>query len=258
MPFRVLAASTVISTGVISTGVISTVLATVMLLAPAAGAAAPGAAAPGAAAPGAAAPGTVQVSGVKLASALVPASEFGPHYEAGFGANSGSKLSHQPAVHKPASMSCRSFWALYSAPGYGETAQAFDSVATTGSGLRLYVQAVYQMPASSAASALYAAEDARYRGCPSFTTGEPGPGGITITVTQHVSRTQVDGHQAFLVDQRQAYPGTAGSTTSYVLATVDGADLFIVTYSHDATAVPAGPTPTAVIGKLIARVAALR
>jgi hypothetical protein len=231
MPLRALAASAVVGTAV------------VMLLAPAASAAAPG---------------TVQVSGVKLSSALVPASDFGPHYQAGFSVNSGSKLTRRPAVHKPATMSCRSFWALYSAPGYGETAQAFDSVASTGSSLRLYLQAVYQMPASSAASALYAAEDARYRGCPSFTIGEPGPGGVTVKVTQHVSQTQVDGHQAFLVDQRQAYPTPAGSTTSYVLATVDGADLFIVTGSHDAASAPAGPTLAAVIGKLIARVAALR
>jgi hypothetical protein len=208
----------------------------------------------------AAAPGTVQVTGIKLASALVPAAEFGPHFQAGVTFTSGGQLTHGPAVNKPAAMSCATFWALYISPGYGQTALAGDSV--TGVDLTsplLYGQAVYQMPTASAASALFTAENGAYGRCRSFTAGVPGSGNATVHVTQSVSETRVGGHQAFLVDQHQTYSDAPGiATTVHVLVTADGADVFIVTGIRDAPSAPTSPTLTSVIGKLIARTSALR
>jgi hypothetical protein len=210
----------------------------------------------------AATPGSVQVTGNQLKSALLPASYFGSGY-AGSGAfSTGGHLEPGPALYTPAKLSCADFWGLFDAIGYGETALASGSEQYLSGPLQnldqalYYTQAVYQLPGSRAATALYDAEYAKYAACRSFTVS--GGHGQSVHVEQSVSKTHVDGHPAFLVTQNEVFSETSGSLKPYMLIAVDGADIFLVQASDPAGKVPASPSDATVIAKLITRVAALR
>jgi hypothetical protein len=208
----------------------------------------------------AATPGSAQVTGNQLKSALLPASYFGSGSTVSGVFSSGRHLENLPASLKPAKLSCADFWALYDAPGYGETSLASDEVnpnvnVSQGQG-DSYVQAVYQFANSHKAAAFYGAEEARFAACRSY---KESGGGSTFDVTQSVSKTHLDGHQAFLVTQAETFPSSGGVVLRpQTLVTTDGADVFMVQTTVIVGNGPATPSDAAVTARLITRVAALR
>jgi hypothetical protein len=152
-------------------------------------------------------------------------------------------------------MSCRDFWALLGAAGYGETATASDILVNAKA--QVYRQIVYQFASARAASSFFGQEEAKYPKCRSFAISNRG---VTLRVTvKSMSKTRIGGHQAFQVAQTDSFSNLpANPLYSYLSFTVDGADVFIVTAENGRNSPPANPSLSAFTLRLIARVAALR
>ena len=113
-------------------------------------------------------------------------------------------------------------------------------------------------PASShSASSFFGEVNARYRSCRSVT--EPFSGGGTITYSVHSQSEQhVDGHQAVQLVEYVSFSKAGGPpTVTYVLWTIDGTDICVLTTNPLNTKSPQ-PTQSSLMLKLIARVGALR
>lgn len=203
----------------------------------------------------AATPGAHQVTGAKLATALVPASSFGHGYKASPVNDSGNALEPSGVVFNIATMHCNSFWGIFGSIGLGESATASDYVSNTRGSL--YQQIVYQFASGHAASSLYRAAYARYGACRTMTVSFD-HNQIT-TKLRSESKTRVGRLSAFLVIQSETFsPGHGVTLYSSTLFTVDGNDAFIVTALLPSSGTPRSPSETAVITRLISRVAALR
>lgn len=202
-------------------------------------------------------PGAHQVSGTTLKSALLPANGFGSGFKAATAITSGRHLEHGPALFKVGTMKCGTFRVTVGLPGFGETASASDHVSSLVSAeLRDYLQSVYQFRTGNAASSFFRAVAAKSAACRTFSFSA---GGQTLRyTTKSVSKTKVGGHQAVLVHQVATSSKTPGfALNTYLLYTLDGADVFIVTssYTPDRAANPSRGTVTL---RLISRAAKLR
>ena len=202
----------------------------------------------------AAQPGTVQVTGSRLASALVPASGFGGGYKEFKPIDTGKHLERGPAAQHLNSMSCSLFWAFFDLSGYGETAWASD-IADSSSGGQSYEQAVYQFATSRAAGGFYGQEQAKFRSCRSFS--ESGRGSSIHVRLRSLSAAHVSGHMAFLAAWAETFSGLPGTLVEYTLVTIDGRDLFMIHADDFMNTLPSNPSPATVTIKLIARVSAL-
>jgi hypothetical protein len=200
----------------------------------------------------AATPGSIQVTGNQLKSALPQARFFGSGYSIHGQYGSGNSVQHYPALSNPARISCAAAWPFFGAGGYGETALAMEGAI----GPQAYQQVIYQFGSARAASKIFDAMHARSASCHSYTL--PPVQGRTEHVSQSVSTTHTDGHQAFLVTQSSTFSGESGSLTVYVLYTADGADLFIVQGFGTINNTQPRPSPAAVTGYMIGKVSALR
>ena len=198
------------------------------------------------------APGTVQVTGNQLVTTLLPASALGHGSWAFHTASSGARLEHGPALSHVAKMSCSTFWGLFDAAGYGESAFAIRQVS---SNTKAYDQVIFQFANRRAAVALFGQEAAKFSACRSFTVDPAGPLRVTLRYT---AKTQVSGNRAFLVVWAQTDSNPGPVPAVYTLVTTDGTDLFIVRATDFAGAPPADPSPSAVTLKLLQRVSALR
>jgi hypothetical protein len=198
------------------------------------------------------APGTHQVTGNQLATTLLPASAFGHGSRTFRTASSGSHLEHGPALSHVARMSCRSFWGLFDAAGYGETAFAIRQVVGN---TKAYDQAIFQFAKRQSAAALFGQEAAKFAACRSFVVD---PASSLRVSLRRMVKTQVSGYRAFLVVWAQTDSNRGPVPAVYTLVTIDGADLFIVHATDFAGAMPANPSPSAVTLKLLERVSALR
>jgi hypothetical protein len=206
----------------------------------------------------------VQVSGVKLKSALLPASTFGSGFKLVGATSSGKSLWHQKArFHVPA-MSCGNF-ENQGLTRYGESAAATSAVINNSDAVislenldLLYDQTVYQFPSTKAAATFYNQAHAKFASCKSFSenisTG-PDDGSTAITL-QSISTTKVGTYQAFQLTQKveiaELPPGV--SLRLHTLVTVAGADVFVVvdfsTTNHQ--------VPAKTMLKLVDRVRELR
>jgi hypothetical protein len=202
---------------------------------------------------------TVQVTGVQLKSALLPAADFPAGYAVSNASDSGGHLATAPAKDKLATMSCSAWQQDLGETGFGETAMATDTVGRSNSNpsqltLSAYGQLVYQFRTTSAASAFFAGLRAVATRCSSISLSE---GGATLTAkVRVVSAARVDGHTAFWIDETESASGF--SAQDRTLLTDAGTDVFAVDSTGVTVAPPSSPAPASLIVKLIARVEALR
>jgi hypothetical protein len=149
-----------------------------------------------------------QVSGVRLQSALLPASAFGAGFTVTQRLNTGKKLWSTRAWYKPSSLSCVNFEGYIYAGGFGNTAGALDSVNNPNPALADYPslvlggdQAVLQFKTAKAAASFYNRAYARYKQCSYFTESDTADN-IQLELTlQSLSKTTISKHQAFQVIQ---------------------------------------------------------
>ena len=212
-------------------------------------------------------PGAVQVTGTRLASALVPAAAFNSGTPTTAPITSGSHLEHGSTGNRIAALSCY----LFSDSSYfegisGETAWATDVVVPGSTNpndiIANYAQSVHQFASARAARVYYGEVESKFSRCRSFT--EPDPFDPVHETLQYLTTTYIDGHQAFRVAQLGTFtaPDSLGHLVDYFLIAVDGADVFIAefhaqTISHTDTP-PNHPALDVIVGQLIARVSALR
>jgi|GEM_PF-5006515 len=216
-----------------------------------------------------AASGVTQVTGKRLATALLPTSWFARSSVISLHSawNSGGKLEHGPATYNVATMSCADlYWAR---TGFGETASAGDNVLagnlTTGQGAFFYYfgQFIYQFASPADAAAFFHASYRDYGRCRSaaFTIDSVSQ----RTVTQHITAGHMGKYQAFSIDQLRIvrYPSSPNpiyyrSLGRYVLA---GTDVYCVSPSflsgQRPLSYPPDPTAASIASALIARVKAL-
>jgi hypothetical protein len=207
-------------------------------------------------------PAPVQVTGTRLESALLPASDFAQHTFTIRKFNSGSRLKDEPTLDHIATMSCTNLLRLFPGPGFGPTAYAGDNVVNIQPPVPDYAQSVYQFARISAATALYTQAAAGYARCRSVTV-QVGRSPVLASETVHsVSKVLAGGHQAFAVSMSMTIYKVPGRPHARITATVDllvaanGVDLFTVSRSCEGSP-PATPALPDVIGKLIASVQAL-
>ena len=205
----------------------------------------------------------VQVSGVKLKSALLPASTFGSSFKLLGASSSGKSLWPPRATKHVPTMSCANF-ENQGLIRYGESAVATSVILNNGatnitslSNLNLlYNQTVYQFPSAKAAAAFYNQAHAKFAACKSFTeavSGSPN-GNLTITL-KSIAKTKVGTHQAFKIAQGIGDSGITSVPLNFeTLVTVAGADVFVVADFTTANQ----PVPAKTMLKLVNRVKALR
>jgi PknH-like extracellular domain len=204
--------------------------------------------------------GPVQVTGKQLKSALLPASDFLAGYTVGDEGDSGRKLEHG-APFKLSSLSCNNFWLFIGVVGgYGETAFASDLIDTKSTSVTVFEtfsQAVYQFASTHAAASFYSELNAKYRSCHTVTSSDGNGGSLRRTVRSQ-SKQRVGGHQAVLLVESMSDSKIAGpALTTYVLWTLDGADVYMINTQPLNVSSPQ-PAQSSLTLKLIARVTHLR
>jgi hypothetical protein len=203
-----------------------------------------------------------QVTGVRLQSALLPASAFGDGFTVVQRLNTGKKLWSTRAVIKPSKLSCVKFETYIYVGGYGNTAGAtvgldnpdpsfldYPFVAVAGD------QAVLQFKTTRAAASFYSQAYARYKQCQFFT--EPGPAGSGAQweySNQSLFTTTIDKNKAFQLVQAVDLSSMAGLTfyenTAVVLA---GTNVYTIDDLEGAN----DPISASLLGNLISHVQAL-
>ncbi len=150
-----------------------------------------------------------QVTGVRLQSALLPASAFRDGFKVTQRLNTGKKLWSTRAWIKPSKLSCAKFEMYIYAGGFGSTAGALDSVENSNPAFADYPslvlggdQAVLQFKTAQAAASFYSQAYTRYKQCSSFTGSAPFDHSIRFEATsQSLSKTTIGKHQAFQLIQ---------------------------------------------------------
>jgi hypothetical protein len=147
-----------------------------------------------------------QVTGVRLQSALLPASAFGSGFNVFHRLNTGSKLWSTRARLKPSNLSCQKFEEYIYAGGFGNTAGALDLIDNPDPSFADYpsvvlggAQAVMQFKTAAAAASYYNQAFTRYKQCQNFVGTTDGI--QTEFSTQSVSRTTIAKNKAFQVIQ---------------------------------------------------------
>jgi hypothetical protein len=202
-----------------------------------------------------------QVTGVRLQSALLPASAFGDGFTATQRLNSGNKLRSTRALLKPSSLSCSDFELYTYVAGFGNTAGATDSINNPNPDLTNYPsiilggdQAVLQFKTASAAASFYNLAYARYKQCVAFTEPDPADNSQYELTAQSVSKTTIGKNKAFqviqLVDIAALPAFSYYENTAVVLA---GANVYTIDDVNGTN----DPIPASLLNNLINRVQAL-
>src|SRR5579862_1208577 len=134
----------------------------------------------GLAAPALAAPHSAkaapQVTGSRLASALLPASAFGSGWKVDQHLNTGHSLWSTHVNTKPSGLSCSTFSEYIYVGGFGDTAGATDGVSNSSPAIGDFPnvalfgdQTVLQFQTTKAAASFYGQAYARYKQCSAFT-----------------------------------------------------------------------------------------
>ena len=150
-----------------------------------------------------------QVSGVRLQSALLPASAYGDGFRVTQRGNTGKKLLSTRAWIKPSTLSCAKFESYVYFGGFGNTAGAADSVDNPNPAFADYPslvlaadQSVLQFKTAQAAASFYSQAYTRYKQCSAFTVNNAFGDGIQLELTnQSLSKTTIARHQAFQLIQ---------------------------------------------------------
>jgi hypothetical protein len=204
--------------------------------------------------------GPVQVTGKQLKSALLPASDFLAGYSVGSEDDSGRRLEHGTSF-KLTSLSCNNFWLVIGVVGgFGDTAFASDLVDTKSTSVTVFEtfsQAVYQFPSTHAAASFYSQLNAKYRSCRTVTSSD-GKGGSLRRTVHSQSKERVGGHQAVRLVESLSDSKVAGpALDTYVLWTIDGADVYMISTTPLSVSTPQ-PAQSSLTLKLVTRVSHLR
>jgi hypothetical protein len=203
-----------------------------------------------------------QVTGVRLQSALLPASAFGDGFTATDRLNTGNKLLSTRTRIKPSSLSCVNFETYVFVGGFGNTAGAADSVGNPNPAFADYPsvilggdQAVLQFSTTQAAASFYSQAYAKYKQCSYFTESDPADTSIQFELsTQSLSKTTIGRNKAFqviqLVDLSAAPTLSFYANTAVVLAGTNVYTIDDVNGTND-------PISASLPGNLIKRVQAL-
>ena len=199
-----------------------------------------------------------QVSGQRLASALLPVSAFGNdlHFENAL--NSGPKLTTTKAKDHVSSMSCANFEDYFNVSKFGDTAAAWvdysnpDWRSQYPNTVALGVELVRQFATDAAAATFYGQTRAKYAACQSFT--EPVLNATGTVNRSPVANTKVNGDKAFEVAQPLSLAGYVQTPLYYNwLFVLAGTNVY---YFTDVAGTNDEPS-TALMTKLIHRVQAL-
>jgi hypothetical protein len=203
-----------------------------------------------------------QVTGVRLQSALLPASAFGDGFTVLDHLNTGSRLWPTRGHIKPSSLSCQVFEEYIFVGGFGNTAGATDTVENPDPAWADYPslvlfgnQTVLQFKTTQAAASFYNQAFTKYKQCAAFT--EPDPTDTTDTfelTTQSLSKTTVNKNQAFqltqLVDLSALPAASFYQNTAVVLS---GTNVYTVDNLNGTN----DPIPASLLGNFVKRVQAL-
>ena len=199
----------------------------------------------------------VQLSGVQLLPALLPAADFPAGYavEKTSVHDSGARLETAPAKFDLATMSCGRFANHFGDQGYGESAMAHDAIANHGQ-TKAFLQQVYQFKASKAATPFFNGLRAILHRCPDFPfQGSGSNPGFKLT-WKLLTAPAIGGHWTFQFDLTAKPHGVTFALD--LVFTVAGPDVFFTGTVDALSAPPASPSPRAIMLKLINRVRALR
>jgi hypothetical protein len=200
-----------------------------------------------------------QVTGARLQTAMLPGSAFGPTFTFSGSYNSGRKLLSTRAVDHVPSMTCTAFEGGVYASGFGNTAGAvvryLNPDADSGYPETIFGvdQYMLQFATAAAAATFYSQARAKYTACVSLT--EPFFGSYTASVDNlSVTKTTVNGDQAFLVIQHIMVPGFFVYPLYYLyLYVVTGTNVYDLT---EVSGTDDEPSPVLMV-ELIHRVQAL-
>ena len=91
-----------------------------------------------------------------------------------------------------------------------------------------FSQAVYQFASTHAAASFYSQLNAKYRSCRTVTSSD-GKGGSLRRTVRSQSKQRVGGHQAVQLVESMSDSKFAGpAMVTYVLWTIDGADIYMI------------------------------
>ena len=200
-----------------------------------------------------------QVTGVRLQSALLPASAFGGGFTVTQRLNSGKKFRSTRAWIRPSSLSCANFEMYIFVWGFGNTAGAVDSVDNPNPAFADYPsvvlggdQAALQFKTAKAAASFYSQAYTRYKQCSAFTESVDNTQ-FELT-NQSLTKTTINKHQAFQLIQYVDISSLPAlnfyQNTSVVLAGTNVYTIDDVNGTND-------PIPTSLLGRFVNRVQAL-
>ena len=199
-----------------------------------------------------------QVTGTRLASALLPASAFGDGFTVADHLNTGNKLLSTKARIKPSSLSCRTFEMFIFIGGFGDTAGAVDGVLNPNPALEdpsvvlSDDQAVLQFKTTQAAASFYSQAYARFKQCNAFT--ETYDNLQIELITQSLSSTTINKDKAFQLIQHADIASEPAisfyQSTAFVLSGTN-------VYTIDDLGETNDPIPASLLGRLMNRVQAL-
>ena len=228
-----------------------------------AGASAPAASAPATSAPGASATPAVsesplpaasgQLTGTQLQTVLLPQSSFPAGYSmsSASAVSSGGSLETAPASYDLGTVSCANFVQHLGDTGFGETAMASNSFASTHA-TQGFDQVVYQFASASAASGFTSGIQSLAARCGSFTATDNGVSG-TFSM-KAAAGPAVAGHPSVELRQTGKISGT--TVTLDTLFTSSGVDVFGAAGVGLGTAPPTTPATQALVYDLMKRQAA--
>ncbi len=203
-----------------------------------------------------------QVTGVRLQSALLPASAFGSGFVVTQRLNTGKNLWSTRASIKPSKLSCAKFESFIYVGGYGNTAGATASVANPHPAIANYPslvlgadQTVLQFKTAQAAASFYNQAYTRYKQCSHFTESDPANKSIQFELTnQSLSKTTIGKNKAFRLTQLVALSSLPAlsfyANTAVVLAGTNVYTIDDVNGTND-------PISASLLSRLINRVQAL-
>jgi hypothetical protein len=202
-----------------------------------------------------------QVTGVRLQSALLPASAFGDGFTVSQRLNTGKNLWSTRASIKPSTLSCAKFESYIYVGGYGNTAGATEGVNNPNPAFADYPsvvlggdQTVLQFKTAQAAASFYSQAYTRYKQCSAFTESYPADNIQLELTNQSLSKTTIGKHQAFqliqYVDLSEVPALNFYANTAVVLAGTNVYTIDDVNGTND-------PISASLLGSLINRVQAL-
>ena len=149
-----------------------------------------------------------QVTGSRLASALLPASSFGDGFTVTDHINTGNRYLSTKTFLKPSTMNCQAFEEYIFVGGFGDTAGAasgfenpnpsfadFPDIVLVGD------QAVLQFKTTQQAASFYNQAYAKYQKCSAFTEADPADSTSVELTTQSLSATTINKNKAFQLIQ---------------------------------------------------------